>query len=205
MSPNYKKERELWELGYKFVCGIDEAGRGALAGPLVSGAVILKPRTKNLFNDSKLLSQKKREELFEIVMGSAISWAIGLANIKEINEYGIQGATYLSYLRAIKNLKLKPSFLLIDHYRLPGTHIPQASITKGDRLSQTIAAASIVAKVSRDRLMTKFDSDFPCYKFKNNFGYGTKYHQNAIAENGVCSIHRLSFIDKPSINQLNFI
>lgn len=205
MKPNFKKERELWSLGYGFICAIDEAGRGALAGPLVAGSVILKPKTKAIFNDSKLLTKAKRENLFEIIKQESVCWATGTASVDEINRYGIQTSTYLSYNRAIEALQKEPSFLLIDYYRLPSSKIPQLSITKGDRLSQSIAAASIVAKVTRDNLMEQLDKDFPQYKFSSHVGYGTKLHFDMIKLYGPSSIHRAGFIDKPSANQLNFI
>ena len=187
------------------MCGIDEAGRGALAGPLVSGAVILDHRTRAIFNDSKVLTSKKRVYLFEKIKSQSIAWAVGLASVEEINLYGIQKSTFLSYKRAIEALKLKPSFLLIDYYRLPMTDIPQMSITKGDKISQSIAAASIVAKVTRDRLMEELDKDFPTYNFSKNFGYGTRIHQEKIRCLGSSSVHRTKFVDKPWANQLNFI
>jgi ribonuclease HII len=204
VSPNYKKERELYKLGFKFICGIDEAGRGAIAGPLVSGAVILKPKTKPLFDDSKRLSRSERQKLFKYIKENALSFAVGIASINEIINYGIQSATYLSYKRAIEELSQNPDFLLIDHYRLPGSEIPQFPITKGDQISQSIAAASIVAKVTRDEMMMELDREYQSYDFCNNCGYGTKNHFEVISKIGICKVHRTNFIDKPGTNQLNF-
>jgi ribonuclease HII len=205
VKPNFKKERELSKLGFKFVCGIDEAGRGAIAGPLVSGAVILKPKTKSIFDDSKKIKKHKREELFDFIKENSLCWSVGIASIEEIITNGIQNATYLSYHRAIEALKIKPDFLLIDHYRLPANQIPQLPITKGDQISQTIAAASIVAKVTRDRMMDELDKKYSEYDLSKNYGYGTKNHLERIQEIGICEIHRTNFIDKPCRNQLNFI
>lgn len=205
MKPHFKKERELLGLGFDFICGLDEAGRGALAGPLVAGAVILNPKTKRLFNDSKLLSRKKREDLFEILKKISIAWSTGIVSVEEINNFGIQTANYLAFERAIQNLSIKPSFLLIDYYRLPGTNIPQSSITKGDRVSQSIAAASIVAKVERDRMMTELENETLGYRFDKHMGYSTKLHQKMIIELGASELHRTKFIDKKGQNQLHFI
>jgi len=205
VKPDYKKEKELWDHGYEFVCGIDEAGRGALAGPLVAGAVILKPGTKKLFDDSKVLSRKKREELFDIIKHQSICWSTGICSTEEINNHGIQSATYLGYKRAIDVLQKRPSFLIIDHYRMPAVDIPQSSITKGDSICQSIAAASIVAKVTRDRIMDELDKRFPIYGLSSHAGYGTKYHLDIISKKGISSVHRLCFTSKPKSNQLNFI
>lgn len=194
VKPNYQKEYELWSLGYRNICGIDEAGRGALAGPLVAGAVILKRNSPKIFNDSKKLTKKARSELFEIIKTKAAAWSVALVEVEEINRYGIQSATYVAYNRALEALNITPDFLMIDHYRLPATKTPQNSITKGDQLCQSIAAASIVAKVWRDNLMAELDADFPDYKLKSHLGYGTRSHLNLIGKLGPSKIHRTAFI-----------
>jgi len=204
--PTLKIEEEIRNGGFKFICGIDEAGRGALAGPLVAAAVILPRRKMRGINDSKKLSKAQRNRIFEKISRKAISWGVGLTNIDEINLYGIQTATYLAYHRAIKSLKTKPDFLMIDHYRLPGTSLPQVSLTHGDQRSLSIAAASIVAKETRDRLMEKMgrQKEFKKYGFTRNFGYGTKFHQVKIRETGVSRIHRLKFVSGSFENQATF-
>lgn len=203
MIPNLREERKIWKDGYSLICGIDEAGRGAIAGPLVSGAVILDPKKVHKYNDSKLLSSKRREELLEKLKQDSLCFAIGIASVEEINQLGIQTATFLSYERAINALNPKPDFLLIDYYRLPETLLPQKSITKGDRLSQSIAAASILAKVTRDNMLTELSKDFIDYNLAKHKGYGTLEHFNLIAKFGASPIHRVKFIDKSGKMKLN--
>ncbi len=203
MIPSLREEKEIWKNGYSLICGIDEAGRGAIAGPLVCGAVILDPKKVHKYNDSKLLSSKRREELHERLKQDSICFAIGIASVEEINQLGIQTATFLSYERAINTLNPKPDFLLIDYYRLPRTLLPQKSITKGDRISQSIAAASILAKVTRDNLLTELSKDYINYNLDKHKGYGTLQHFNLIAKFGVSPIHRVKFIDKSGKMKLN--
>ena len=168
VKPDFKKEKELWKLGFEFVCGIDEAGRGAIAGPLVAGGVILKHQAKPLYNDSKLLTSKVRLKLFDEIKKQSVAWAIGISSVSEIYEFGIQTATYLAYERVLTALKQTPSFLLLDYYRMPSCEIPQVSITKGDQKSQSIAAASIVAKVSRDLIMSDLAKTNQQYQFHSS-------------------------------------
>lgn len=205
MKPDFKKEKELWALGYNRVCGIDEAGRGALAGPLVAAGVILPPKIKCQFNDSKLIEADKRRVLFEKIKEISLAFAVGIASVEEINTFGIQPATYIAYKRAYTSIKLEPSFILVDHYRIPTCKIPQCAITFGDRLSQSIAAASIVAKVTRDEIMISLHKEFPNYHLKQHKGYGTTKHFKQIEKYGLSKIHRKSFIDKRHTNQLDFI
>jgi len=187
------------------VCGIDEAGRGALLGPIVAGAVIL-PANKIFkdFNDSKRLKSKEREDLYSLICKKAVCWGTGIVDVKIINRYGIQSATYLAYHMAIKSLKVAPDHLLIDHYRLPGIDISQTPITKGDSISQSIAAASIVAKVTRDALMARLAKDLKGYGLDRNFGYGTQRHIEAIVRSGPTNHHRQKFIPVDKILQREF-
>lgn len=207
--PNLKIEAGLYELGFSFVGGIDEAGRGALAGPLVAACVIL-PRDKIIYriNDSKALASHERRVIAEKIKSAAISWAIGISSVAEINLYGIQSSSYLAFERAVKALRKKPDFILIDHYRYPKCDIPQRSITKGDQISLSIAAASIIAKTERDNILIALNKklDFKKYGFAANFGYGTKKHFHAIRRFGKTKYHRNKFlgIDKRAQTVFNF-
>ncbi len=194
--PDFSYENEKREQGYKFVCGIDEAGRGPLAGPVCAAAVILPPDLDfEGINDSKKLSEKKREKLYEEITEKAISWSVAFASVNEIEKYNILGATYLAMERAVEGLKIPADFALIDGNRTPtGLKIPSETIVKGDSKSFSIAAASIIAKVTRDRLLAEYDAIYPQYKFLQHKGYGTKVHIEAIKEFGPCDIHRPSFI-----------
>ncbi len=186
-------EREYEHLGY--VCGIDEVGRGPLAGPVVAGAVILPKDCDILYiNDSKKLSEKKREELYEIIDREAVAWAVGYASVERIDEINILQATYEAMRQAISNLSVRPDILLNDAVTIPGVEIRQVPIVKGDAKSISIGAASIMAKVTRDRLMVKYDEVFPGYGFASNKGYGSAAHIEAIRTMGPCPIHRRSFI-----------
>ncbi len=186
-------EREYEHLG--FVCGIDEVGRGPLAGPVVAGAVILPADCDILYiNDSKKLSEKKREELYDIIAEKAVAWAVGYASCERIDEINILQATYEAMRQAISNLKQKPDILLNDAVTIPEVDIKQVPIIKGDAKSISIGAASIMAKVTRDRLMVKYDEVFPGYGFASNKGYGSAAHIEAIKKLGPCPIHRRSFI-----------
>ena len=179
----------------EYICGIDEVGRGPLAGPVVAGAVILKKDSIPYYlDDSKKLSEKKREELYDVIMREAVSVGIGFASEKRIDEINILNATYEAMRSAISNLKVNPDVLLNDAVTIPGVSIKQVPIIKGDAKSVSIAAASIVAKVTRDRLMVEYDKVYPEYNFKSNKGYGSAEHIAALKKYGKCPIHRDSFI-----------
>ena len=177
------------------ICGIDEVGRGPLAGPVVAGAVILKKDDPILYlNDSKQLSAAKRDELYDVIYERAAAVSIGIVDHKRIDEINILQATYEAMRAAIMNLKIKPDILLNDAVVIPGVDIRQVPIIKGDAKSCSIAAASIVAKVTRDRMMEEMDRKYPGYGFASNKGYGSADHIKAIRELGPCPIHRASFI-----------
>lgn len=180
---------------YEFICGIDEVGRGPLAGPVVAGAVILPKDCDILYiNDSKKLSEKKREELYDEIMSKAISVGLGYNSPERIDEINILNATYEAMQMAIKGLSVKPTLLLNDAVTIPNVDIKQVPIIKGDAKSISIAAASIVAKVTRDRLMVEYDDVYPQYGFKSNKGYGAQVHIDALKKYGPTPIHRRSFI-----------
>lgn len=194
--PDFSYEKEALSNGYKFVCGVDEAGRGPLAGPVCAAAVIL-PYDCDIegLNDSKKISEKKREILFDIIIEKAIDYSIAYGTLEEIEEYNILEATYIAMNRAIDGLSQKADFALIDGNRVPkGITIACETVVKGDSKSCSIAAASILAKVTRDRLMLEYDKKYPEYSFAQHKGYGTKAHYEAIKQHGVCEIHRLSFL-----------
>ena len=191
-KPTFKLENKIWNEKIKYIAGVDEAGRGPLAGPVVSASVILPKDFNNPFlNDSKLLSKKKRNELFEIIKKEAISIGIGIIDNDIIDKINILEATKLSMKEAINNLSVKPDFIIIDHVKLD--LINSESFTKGDQLSLSIAAASVIAKVTRDNLMKEYDKLYPEYDFVNNQGYGTKKHLDALNKYGPTKIHRLTF------------
>ena len=180
-----------------YICGIDEVGRGPLAGPVVAGAVILPKDCKILYiNDSKKLSAKKREELYNVIMEQAVAVGIGMASPQRIDEINILQATYEAMRMAIGNLKVQPDLLLNDAVTIPEVEIPQVPIITGDAKSVSIAAASIIAKVTRDRLMVEYDKVLPGYDFASNKGYGTKKHIEGLKELGPSPIHRRTFIKK---------
>ena len=180
---------------YPYICGIDEVGRGPLAGPVVAGAVILPKDDMILYlNDSKKLSEKKREMLYDEIMNRAVATGIGMASPARIDEINILQATYEAMRMAIDNLKVRPDILLNDAVTIPQVDILQVPIIKGDAKSISIAAASIIAKVTRDRLMVKYDKVLPGYDFESNKGYGTKAHIAGLKELGPTPIHRRSFI-----------
>lgn len=187
----YEKEYE----SYGYVCGIDEVGRGPLAGPVVAGAVIL-PKDCNILyiNDSKKLSEKKREELYDIIMEQAVATGIGMVGPARIDEINILQATYEAMRQAIQNLAVTPDILLNDAVTIPEVTIRQVPIIKGDAKSISIGAASIIAKVTRDRLMVEYDKVMPEYGFASNKGYGSKEHIEALKKYGSSPIHRQSFI-----------
>ena len=192
------KEMSIYEEEYadcQYICGIDEVGRGPLAGPVVAGAVILpKNETILYLNDSKKLSEKKRELLYDEIMEKAVATGIGMASPERIDEINILQATYEAMRQAIENLQVRPDILLNDAVTIPQVEIKQVPIIKGDAKSISIAAASIIAKVTRDRLMKEYDSIFPGYDFASNKGYGTKTHIEGIRKIGPCPIHRATFI-----------
>lgn len=186
-------ETELYNKGINFIAGIDEVGRGPLVGPVVTAAVILpKDFYDERINDSKKLTEKKRELLYDVIMENAISVGIGISSENVIDEINILNATKRAMLEAVNNLSIKPEHLLIDAVKL-NTDIPQTSIIKGDAKSESIAAASIIAKVTRDRMMIELDKIHPEYDFKHNKGYGTKKHIEAIRKYGIIKEHRKTF------------
>ena len=189
------KEYEYRYAAAGFLCGIDEVGRGPLAGPVVAGAVILPKDCDILYlNDSKQLTEKKREELYDVIMEKAVATGLGFAAPERIDEINILQATYEAMREAIGKLSVKPDLLLNDAVTIPQVEIRQVPIIKGDAKSISIAAASIIAKVTRDRLMVEYDSIFPEYGFASNKGYGAAAHIEALKKYGPCPIHRRSFI-----------
>lgn len=191
----YEFERKYSEYGY--ICGIDEVGRGPLAGPVVAAAVILPKDCDILYlNDSKQISAKKRELLYDEIMEKAVAVGVGMANEKLIDEINILNADYEAMRQAISKLSVTPQLLLNDAVQIPGVDIRQVGIIKGDTLSASIAAASIIAKVTRDRLMVEYDAIYPGYGFARNMGYGTAEHIHALETIGACAIHRKTFIGK---------
>lgn len=186
-------ENELYEKGIELICGIDEVGRGPLLGPVVTAAVILpKGYYHPDIKDSKTLSEKKREKIYDIIMNDAISIGIGIVDEKEIDKINIYEATKVAMKMAIDNLDVKPEYVLIDAMKLD-IDIPSMSIIKGDAKSESIAAASIIAKVTRDRMIEEIDIEYPMYDLKNNKGYGTKKHIEALKKYGPCKYHRYSY------------
>ncbi len=194
---DYSYEKLAIEKGFKTICGIDEAGRGPLAGPVYAAAVIL-PIDLEIdgLNDSKKLTEKKREVLFDIICEKAISYSIGIATEEEIDEINILNATFLAMRRAVDGLSVKPDYALIDGNQHPGLSIQDETVVKGDGKSMSIAAASILAKVSRDRFMLDIAEKYPEYCFEKHKGYGTKLHYEMIEKHGVSPVHRRSFLKK---------
>lgn len=190
-------EKEALAKGYKSVCGVDEAGRGPLAGPVCAAAVIL-PEGVIIdgVNDSKKLSEKKRESLFDVIREQALSYSIAYATVDEIEEINILNATMLAMRRAINGLDIKADYAMIDGNKIPPIDIDAECIVKGDAKSMSIACASILAKVSRDRLLYKYAEEYPMYGFDKHKGYGTKVHREAILKYGPCPYHRKSFLKK---------
>lgn len=196
--PDYSYEASAKQNGFNFVCGVDEAGRGPLAGPVCAAAVIL-PEGAVIegLNDSKKLSEKKREALFDVVKETALAWSVAFASVEEIEEHNILNATFIAMNRAIEGLQIKSDFALVDGNRVPKEiKIPCQTVVKGDSLSMSIAAASILAKVTRDRLMLELDEKYPLYEFKKHKGYGTALHMDLIRKYGPCDCHRPSFLKK---------
>lgn len=194
---DYSIENEYREKGFNVICGVDEAGRGPLAGPVYAAAVIL-PSDCVIegLNDSKKLTEKKREALFDKIKEKALAYGIASADEKEIDEINILNATFLAMKRAIDSLSVKPDLALIDGNQKPHTDIEEVTVIKGDAKSMSIAAASVLAKVSRDRFMLEMAEKYPQYEFAKHKGYGTKLHYEKIAQYGVCDIHRRTFLKK---------
>ncbi len=194
---DYSIENEYKAQGYNIICGIDEAGRGPLAGPVYAAAVILPPDCViDGLNDSKKLTEKKRERLFDEIKEKALAYGIASADEKEIDEINILNATFLAMKRAVDSLSVKPDLALVDGNQKPHTGIEEATVVKGDAKSMSIAAASVLAKVSRDRFMLETAEKYPQYEFERHKGYGTKLHYEKIAQYGVCEIHRRTFLKK---------
>lgn len=194
--PDYEFEKAAVNSGFSCICGVDEAGRGPLAGPVCAAAVIL-PEGAVIegLDDSKKLTEKKRERLYDIIKETAVAYSVAYGTLEEIETVNILEATYLAMNRAIEGLSVKPDFALIDGNRIPrGIKIPCETIVKGDSKSMSVAAASVLAKVTRDRLMLEYDKKYPEYNFKKHKGYGTREHTELIKQYGPCEIHRLSFL-----------
>ena len=190
-------EEELFAQGYQLICGVDEAGRGPLAGPVCAAAVILPPHLEIPgLDDSKKLSDKRRRELFPIIKEQAIAYGIGLASHEEIDEINILQATYLAMERALAQLTETPEYALIDGNRAKDFGLPVKTVVKGDSLSADIAAASVLAKVTRDMLMEEAALEYPGYGFEIHKGYGTRAHYDALRELGASKIHRMTFLKK---------
>lgn len=198
------QEITMWEIedenyaeGFQVICGVDEAGRGPLAGPVCAAAVILPPHTRIPgLNDSKKLTDKKRRELFPVICEQAVAYGIGMATEQEIDEINILQATFLAMQRAMDGLQVRPDLALIDGNRQKDFGLPVKTVVKGDSLSANIAAASVLAKVTRDDLMIRQAEQFPVYGFEIHKGYGTKAHYAALAQYGPSPIHRMTFLKK---------
>ncbi|MEK6255683.1 MAG: ribonuclease HII [Chloroflexota bacterium] len=198
VAPTLEYEKSLWQSGIKHIAGVDEAGRGALAGPVSAAAVVL-PNQPNLITllagvrDSKQMTAKQRAERQKVIQQEAVSWAVGFASSDEIDHFGIVPATRFAMQRALQNLSVPQQHILIDAMLLAEVETPQTSLIKGDARSLSIAAASVLAKVARDEWISAKDKQYPGYKLANNKGYGTLAHRTAISKNGPSPIHRPSF------------
>jgi len=194
-------ERDFWNKGFKYIAGLDEAGRGPLAGPVVAATVIF---SKGIFipmiDDSKKLTAETRECLFDIILKEVLDYGIGISEVEEIDRINIYQASLLAMERAMNNLSVRPQHLLVDGRAFTDVPIPYTTIVKGDSLCYSIAAASILAKVTRDRIMCEYDKKFPQYGFSHHKGYATQAHLDAIEKYGLCSIHRRSFHPKRFID-----
>lgn len=190
-------ENQAYEKGYKLVCGVDEAGRGPLAGPVCAAAVVL-PKGLILegVNDSKKLTEKKREALFDVITQQALDWSVAFATVEEIEEINILNAAMLAMKRAVEGLKNPVDFAIVDGNKKPPLNIDCEAVVKGDANSMSVAAASILAKVSRDRILRQYAVDYPQYGFEKHKGYGTKAHVEALKKYGPCEVHRPSFLKK---------
>ncbi|MEW5957879.1 MAG: ribonuclease HII [Chloroflexota bacterium] len=198
-GPHLANEIALLRQGYRFVAGLDEAGRGAWAGPVLAAAVILPLEQSELaerlagVHDSKKLSPRRREFFFDLIHETALAVAVGLASPAQVDEINVLEATRWAMQQAVTRLTPQPVYLLLDHLRLPAVKLPQQAFPKADSLSLTVAAASIIAKVSRDRLMVQLDREYPGYDFRRHKGYGTAVHRAALTRLGPCALHRLSY------------
>ena len=192
---DYSYENNAHNEGYLVVCGVDEAGRGPLAGPAFAGAVILPENyTHEILNDSKKLSEKKRDLVYDDIIRDAISWSVGIATEQEIDDINILNATFLAMKRAVNGLNIKPDLAFIDGNRYANTGVKEITIVKGDSKCMSVAAASIIAKVSRDRFMQEVDKQYPQYQFSKHKGYGTKLHYEMIEQYGISPVHRKTFL-----------
>lgn len=197
--PHLYKETALREQGYRFIAGLDEAGRGAWAGPVVAAAVILPLDRADLaqvlvgLNDSKKLSAAERDHFFEVIQSTALAVSVGLASAELVDTVNVVRATRYAMEQALSRLSLTPDYLLIDHLKLPAINLPQDAFPKADSISLTVAAASVIAKVTRDCLMVQYSQEYPHYAFHRHKGYGTPAHRIALAEHGPCPIHRKSY------------
>ena len=197
-TPDLRFETALWAAGFTYVAGLDEAGRGAWAGPVAAGAVILPPDSEiqqrlNQVRDSKQMRPAERAYWAEVIKDQALAWGVGFATHLEIDAWGIVPATRQAMTRALENLALPPEHLLIDALRLPEIALAQTALIKGDARSLSIAAASVLAKTARDAVMVQMDAQYPAYGFARHKGYGTAVHQSALESSGPCPIHRFSF------------
>lgn len=196
-SDMLRLEEKYYEQGYNGICGIDEVGRGCYAGPVCTAAVIL---PKGLIiegvKDSKKISEKKREQLFDVIREKVIDYSIGWASVEEVESLNVLNATMLAMKRAAEGLKVKPDFIMIDGNKTPELSVPCEAIIGGDAISETIAAASILAKVTRDRLMREYALRYPQYEFEKNKGYGTPRHGELVIKYGTCELHRMSYLRK---------
>ncbi|MBO5290613.1 MAG: ribonuclease HII [Clostridia bacterium] len=192
---DYSYENNAHNEGYLVVCGVDEAGRGPLAGPVFAGAVILPENyTHEILNDSKKLSEKKRDLVYDDIIRDAVSWSVGMATEQEIDDINILNATFLAMKRAVEGLNIKPDLAFIDGNRYANTGVKEITIVKGDSKCMSVAAASIIAKVSRDRFMQEVDKQYPQYQFSKHKGYGTKLHYEMIEQYGISPVHRKTFL-----------
>ena len=207
--PTLDKEIALLAQGYRFVAGLDEAGRGAWAGPVVAAAVILPLDRSDLaeilagLDDSKKLSPLRRDDFFELIQRAALAVSVGIAPAALVDERNVVGATRWAMEQALTGLELTPDFLLLDHLKLPAVDLPQEAFPKADSISLSVAAASIIAKVTRDRLMVEYSTRYPGYAFDRHKGYGTPLHRAALAEFGPCPLHRLSYEPLKLLKQIS--
>jgi ribonuclease HII len=194
---DFSYEQEAHNNGYAVVCGVDEAGRGPLAGPVFAAAVILPENySHEILNDSKKLSEKKRDLVYDDIIRDAVCYSVGIATEKEIDDINILNATFLAMKRAVDGLSIKPELAYIDGNQYPETGVKEVTIVKGDSKCMSVAAASIIAKVSRDRYMLKVAEQYPEYEFTKHKGYGTKLHYEMIEKYGVSPVHRRTFLKK---------
>lgn len=206
MVPHLAKEIALLRQGYRFIAGLDEAGRGAWAGPVTAAAVILPLEQPHLpqilagLRDSKQLTPRQREHLFPIIQATALAWAVGSLAANVVDEVNVVEATRLAMHQALQSLTLSPHYLLLDHLKLPAVDLPQAAFPKADNISLTVAAASVLAKVTRDRLMLEYHQNYPLYGFDRHKGYGTTLHRAALSQHGPCPLHRLSYAPLKMMN-----